>query len=108
MSGFFQSDIVRGIVEELEEIQEQIVKGMLTSPYMTIEERKKHIELMKVFLEKQKNLYFRLSLSDDPEAVELKERINQAALYLGKGKNENMSDFFKSLEEQLDSLERFT
>ena len=45
---------------------------------MTPEQRREHIDLMKTFLEKQKNLYFRLTLSDDPEAVSMKERMKEA------------------------------
>jgi hypothetical protein len=35
------------------------------------------VNLMRVLLEKQKNLYFRLSLSDDPEAIEMSENLEK-------------------------------
>ena len=45
---------------------------------MTPEQKREHVDLMKTFLEKQKNLYFRLTLSDDPEAISMKERMKEA------------------------------
>ena len=83
MSGFFQSEIVREAIKEMEELQQQIIQDTFKAPIMSREEKKEHVELMRTFLEKQKNLYFRLSLSDDPEALEMKERIQDAAKFLG-------------------------
>ena len=71
MSGFFQSEIVREAIKEMEELQQKIIEDTFKAPIMTKEQKKDHVELMKTFLEKQKNLYFRVSLSDDPEALEM-------------------------------------
>jgi len=61
---------------------------------------------MKQFLEKQKLFIFRLSLSDDPEAVELKERILDSAQLFGLSKNGTVDEFFKILESQIEYLEK--
>ena len=42
-------------------------------------EKKEHVELMRQFLDKQKNLCFRIQLSQDPQALEMKERIKDVA-----------------------------
>jgi hypothetical protein len=60
---------------------------------------------MKTFLEKQKNLYFRLSLSDDPEALEMKERIQDAAKFLGFDGN-NVNELFAEMENTLTRLDK--
>jgi hypothetical protein len=105
VSGFFQSEIVREAIKEMEELQQQIIKDTFKAPIMSKEEKKEHVELMRTFLEKQKNLYFRLSLSDDPEALEMKERIQDAAKFLGFDGN-NVNELFTEMENTLSRLDK--
>jgi len=105
VSGFFQSEMVRESIKEMEELQQQIIQETFRAPIMDRGERKEHVELMRTFLEKQKNLYFRLSLSDDPEALEMKERIQEAAEFLGF-KGNNINDLFSEMEETLTRLDK--
>lgn len=105
MSGFFQSEIVREAIKEMEELQQQIIQDTFRAPIMNSEEKKEHVELMRTFLEKQKNLYFRLSLSDDPEALQMKERIQEAAKFLGFDGN-NVNELFAEMENTLSRLDK--
>ena len=105
MSGFFQSEIVREAIKVMEELQQRIIQDTFKAPLMNKEEKKEHVELMRTFLEKQKNLYFRLSLSDDPEALEMKERIQDAAKFLGFDGN-NVNELFSEMEQTLDRLDK--
>lgn len=105
MSGFFQSEIVREAIKEMEELQQKIIEDTFKAPIMNKEQKKDHVELMRTFLEKQKNLYFRLSLSDDPEALEMKERIQDAAKVLGFDGN-NINDLFAEMETTLERLDK--
>jgi hypothetical protein len=105
VSGFFQSEIVREAIKEMEELQQRIIKDTFKAPLMNREEKKEHVELMRTFLEKQKNLYFRLSLSDDPEALEMKERIQDAAEFLGF-KGNNVNELFSEMETTLERLDK--
>lgn len=105
MSGFFQSEIVREAIKEMEELQQKIIEETFKAPMMNREEKREHVELMRTFLEKQKNLYFRLSLSDDPEALEMKERIQDAAKFLGFDGN-NVNELFSEMEQTLDRLDK--
>jgi predicted transcriptional regulator len=68
--------------------------------------KKEHLKLMKQFLEKQKLFIFRLSLSDDPEAVEMKSRILESAQLFGLGENGTVDEFFKILESQIEYLDK--
>lgn len=106
MSGFFESEIVRQSIKEMEELQQQIIQETFKAPIMNKEQRKEHVELMRTFLEKQKNLYFRLSLSDDPEALEMKDRIQEAAKFLGFDGTRNMTELFSEMENTLDRLDK--
>lgn len=105
MSGFFQSEIVREAIKEMEELQQKIIEDTFKAPIMNREQKREHVELMRTFLEKQKNLYFRLSLSDDPEALEMKERIQDAAKFLGFDGN-NVNELFSEMENTLDRLDK--
>jgi hypothetical protein len=106
VSEFFESEVVKQSIKEIEKLQQEIIEKTFLTPSMTKEGKKEHIELMRTFLEKQKNLFFRLSLSEDPEALEMKERIKEAAKFLGYNKDKTMIELFKDMEETLDKLEK--
>ena len=105
MSGFFESEIVRDAIKEMEQLQKQIIEETFKAPMMDKEQKKEHVELMRTFLEKQKNLYFRVSLSDDPEALEMKQRIQDAAEFLGF-EGDNINELFSEMENTLDRLDK--
>jgi peptidase E len=105
MSKFFQSEVVRVNLEELEEMQKRLFKEMMYVPFYDKEQKKGHLNLMKEFLEKQKVFIFRLSLSDDPEAVDMKERMLNSAEILGFDKSQGFDAFFKMLEGSIKGLE---
>lgn len=106
MSKFFDSEMVRESLMELEKLQEEIFGQMFQLPFFNKEQKREHIELMKEFLEKQKLFIFRLSLSDDPEAIEMKERIMESAEIFGIKKSEGLDKFFSMMEGTIDSLEK--
>ena len=105
MSGFFESEIVRDAIKEMEQLQQQIIEETFKAPMMDKDQKKQHVDLMRTFLEKQKNLYFRVSLSDDPEALEMKQRIQDAAEFLGFEGN-NINELFSEMENTLDRLDK--
>ena len=70
---FFQSDVVRAEMAEISELQEEIYTNVFKFPTMSKEDQQYHVEVLERLIEKQKVLYTRLSLSDDPEAKMMKE-----------------------------------
>ena len=50
---------------------------------MNKKEKIEHIKLLQTLVDKQKILYARLSLSDDPRAKQMKENIRESAKNLG-------------------------
>jgi hypothetical protein len=106
---FFNSDIVRAEMSEISILQDDIYRNVFTFPTMNVEEKKFHISLLEKLLNKQKVLYTRLSLSDDPEAVEMKEKIIESAQMMGMPPNVDMNIIFNNMtrlievmKEQLD------
>jgi hypothetical protein len=94
---------------EISILQDDIYRNVFTFPTMNDEEKKFHISLLEKLLNKQQVLYTRLSLSDDPEAVEMKERIIESAQMMGMPSNvdmniifNNMTRLIEMMKEQLD------
>ena len=106
MSRFFDSEVVRESLIELDNLQEKIFFELFQIPFFSKEQKKDHLETMKKFLEKQKLFIFRLSLSDDPEAIEMKEKILESAEFLGMKKTDSLNDFFNTLERTIRELEQ--
>lgn len=106
MTRFFDSEMVRKSISELDDIQQRLFEQVLNLSFYDNEGKKEHLNLMREFLEKQKLFIFRLSLSDDPEAIELKNRIIDSAKMFGLAENGTVDDFFKILESTIESLEK--
>lgn len=105
MSKFFDSEIVRHSMKELDDLQSRIISEMFFLPSFTKEQKKRHLKLLRDFLEKQKVFVFRISLSDDKDAVEMMENILQSAKLLGYDEMNSVDSFFKSLNETINKLE---
>lgn len=101
---FFESEVVRAEMTEISELQEEIYKNVFKFPSMNKEEKIHHVDLLQRLLDKQMILYTRLSLSDDPEAKKMKERIMQSAAMMGLSPNTDMNTIFNSMSKLLDTM----
>lgn len=101
---FFNSDVVRAEMTEIQELQEEIYRNVFQFPSMNKEEKLFHVALLEKLLNKQKVLYTRLSLSDDPEAQEMKERILESAAVMGLPKDVDMNIIFSNMNSMLATM----
>ena len=101
MSEFFDSKIVQQSLKEITDIQEEIFNSLFTYRTFTEEDKQEHIDKLRSLIEKQRIMYTRLTLTDDPEAIELKQKIEQSALMLGFPEGTNMSEVFDTMDETL-------
>jgi len=108
VSDFFHSPIVRESLQEIQDLQEKLMADVMSGMMISHgpEKQKEQIDVMRSLIEKQKNFIFRLNLSDDPKALEMKEQIMESAQMLGMQKGENINDFFEKLGKTLDRLEQ--
>jgi len=106
MSKFFDSELVRESLIELDQLQEKLFNQLYDLPSSTKEKKKEHLDTMREFLEKQKLFIFRMSLSEDPEAVKMKEKITQSAQLFGFNPEKGLSVFFEQLENTINKLEK--
>ena len=101
---FFKSDVVRAEMAEISELQEEIYTNVFKFPTMPKEDKQYHIEILERLIEKQKVLYTRLSLSDDPEAKKMKENIIQSAGQMGLPNNVDISILFNQMSTMVDKM----
>ena len=106
---FFDSDIVRAEMAEIHELQEEVFDNVMKFQYMNDSDKLHHINVLEKLIEKQKIVYARLSLSDDPDAKKMKEEILKSAVMMGLPKNvdvnlmfNQMSDMMGIMRQQLD------
>ena len=103
---FFDSDQVRDTVMELEQLQEELTMDLMHIAEYSVEERREHLRRLKTFLEKQKIFFFRISLSDDPDALKIKEKVVEAAKMFGYSEIDGMEKFFQQLDHTIKNLEK--
>lgn len=106
MSEFFNSTIVRETMKELEDMRDKLIESILELPYYGIQAQKEYLQLLRDFLEKQKVLLFRMSLSDDPEAVATKNEVLKTVNLLGWEEGEHIEFYFEKLEDLILAIEK--
>ena len=85
-------------------MQEEIYSNAMRFPTMSRQEKLEHIEQLTELLLKQKIMYTRVSLSDDPEAVEMKENLNRSMQMMGFPPHMDLNHFFDSMNKTIDAL----
>jgi hypothetical protein len=103
---FFKSELVRSEIVEITLLQEKVYDNILKYPLMTDAEKLCHIETLEKLLNKQKVLYARLSLSDDPEAKNMKLKIVDSIRFMGVRDGVDVNIIFNNMEKILESMKR--
>jgi hypothetical protein len=101
---FFDSEVVRAEIAEISELQEEIYENVFQFPRMSNQEKIDHVNLLQRLLNKQQILYTRLSLSDDPEAKKMKEKIMESASMMGLPENTDMNVIFNNMSKLIDMM----
>ena len=104
MSEFFKSEVVRAEKTEISELQEEVYANVFTFPKMGAEDQKYHVDLLEKLLNKQQILYTRLSLSDDPQAKQMKEDILKSASAMGLPSNVDVNILFSQMTGMLNLM----
>ena len=103
---FFNSDIVRSEMAEIQELQEEIYEQVMKFPYMNNADKAYHIEILEKLIEKQKVMYARMSLSDAPAARQMKEEITQSATMMGLPKDVDMNIVWKQMGDMVGMMKQ--
>ena len=105
---FFDSEIVRAEMTEIQELQEDVYENFMKFPYMNNADRPHHIDQLSKLIEKQKIVYARLSLSDDPDAKEMKEKIMESAQSMGLPADVDVGKMFDQMSEVIGMMKKET
>ena len=62
------------------------------------------VDKLQTLLEKQKTMWTRLSLSDDPEAKEMKNQLRKSLQGMGFPEGTDMPSIFSAMDETIDKL----
>ena len=101
---FFDSEVVRAEMAEIAELQEEVYSNVFKFPRMSKEDQLYHVEVLEKLLDKQRVLYTRLSLSDDPEAKQLKRQVEESAKQMGLPTNVDMNILFANMNNMVSMM----
>lgn len=109
---FFNSEIVRKEADEITTLQQEILKIIPNLPDLEKNDRISYLDKMIHLIEKQKIFFTRISLSDDPSAIELKEQFINAARMLGMMRtidtNIDMNQIYNNFLDSMQELRQQT
>ena len=77
MSDFFQSEMVRGDLQEMTDLQMYCVRASTMLPALSPIKLNEYYDVLIQLIEKQKTFYFRMKLSEDEEAKMMVETMKE-------------------------------
>jgi hypothetical protein len=94
---FFQSELVRGDIQQMLEMQQFCFRSAMNFVLLEKDDKMKYFNVLAELIEKQKTFYFRVKLSDDPEAKSVLETMKQGIVMLGATPGTTIEDMFDEL-----------
>ena len=104
MSDFFKSEMVRGDLQEMMELQQMCFKYAMSFPVLNNNRRMEYLEVLMSLLEKQEIMYARMSLSEDEEAKTVVDNMRNAVVMLGGDPNLTVKDMFLDLRNKVNAM----
>ena len=104
MSDFFKSDIIRDELIAINRLQEEVYKNAFSFDSMHREDQLDHIDDLSELLDKQRVMYTRLSLSEDPNAKRMKGELEKSVQLLGFPKGTDIQVLFTGMTQTIESL----
>ena len=101
---FFDSEVVRAEMVEIHELQEEVYTNVFKFPTMSKDDKLYHVEILERLLNKQRVLYTRVSLSEDPEAKDMKKKILESAKQMGLPTNVDMNILFANMNNMVSMM----
>ena len=106
MTDFFDSEIVQDELREINDLQQDIYGDLTDFPTLPDEKKKEHIFKLTDLLERQRVMYTRLSLSDDPKAKDLKKQLEQSVMVMGFPPGTSIQVLFDGMQSTIDHLKK--
>ena len=104
MSKFFRSQIIQEEMQDIFETQKDLYAVIMRFPMMTVEEQRDHMKKLISLIDKQEVMWTRLSLSDDPEAKDMKNQLRKSLQGMGFPEGTDMPSIFSAMDETIGRL----
>ena len=106
MSKFFQSELVRGDIQEMMELQQFCFRSSMQFVLLDAKKKEEYFDALETLIEKQKVFYARLQLSDDPEAKSVQENMMQGIVMLGATPGTSILSMFDELLDKIATMRK--
>ena len=106
MSEFFSSDIIKDELIEINRLQQSVYNNAFTFDEMNREDQLEHVDNLTELLDKQRIMYTRLSLSDDPQAKKMKGELEKSVQLLGFPEGTDISVLFSGMTQTIEKLKQ--
>ena len=104
MSDFFDSEIIKKELKEINDLQRLVYYKAASFGVLNREDKLEHIEMLSDLLEKQRVMYTRMSLSDDPQAVKMKNELLKSVELMGFPEGTDMLLLFSGMSNTIENL----
>jgi hypothetical protein len=106
MSKFFDSEQVQDTLNDIEELQTIIQKGMMENNFVEFWQEEERLEDLEELFEKQQLMYVRMKLSDDPEAKAIVEKMRMSLKDMGMPQGMTVEQMFEQMKLTISNLRR--
>jgi GTPase Era involved in 16S rRNA processing len=106
MTDFFESEFVQKAIEDINDLQDEIYSEIFSFDSLTKEEKFKHLDKLDTLLEKQRNLYTRMTLSDDPRAKMMRDQVRDSAIMMGFPPDVDCGVLFGNMQKTLQNVRK--
>mgnify|MGYP001349524762 FL=1 len=107
MSAFFDSEIIKEELGVINKLQEEVYGKLIHFHMMNHDDQLDHVSKLSELLDKQRVMYTRLSLSDDPEAIVMKDSLNKTILLMGYPEGTDIKLMFDNMYKTIDALKEY-
>jgi hypothetical protein len=103
---FFDSDVVTEAIRDIVELQDKVMAFAQYGEFATIKEQQENLKTLRELMTKQKNMCFRCTLTDSPDAKKLlHEVLNHFVQYGHTVDFDNPLEVFGEVQDNLDDIE---
>ena len=101
---FFHSDIIKGDIQEMLELQQFCFRSAMNFILLEKERKMEYFEALEKLIEKQQIFYARAKLSGDPEAKSVVETMKQGIVMLGATPGTSIESMFQELLDRVQMM----